>query len=102
MFWARPVVMLVNEVFSKASVFGETTLDENLFDTGLSKGKRECRAIRWRVVVNIKIIHTDKVHNGKLPVVRDEGGAIEETMVTAIDILLSRREAGVFGISEGI
>ncbi len=46
MLWARPVVMLVNEVFSKASdtVFGETTLDENLFDTGLGKGKRKCRA----------------------------------------------------------
>ena len=53
MFWARPVVMLVNEVFSKASVFGETTLDENLFDTGLGKGKRKCRAVRRRVVVNI-------------------------------------------------
>ena len=53
MFWARPVVMLVNEVFSESSVFGETTLDENLFDTGLGKGKRKCRAIRRRVVVNI-------------------------------------------------
>ena len=26
MFWARPVVMLVNEMFGKSSVFGETTL----------------------------------------------------------------------------
>ena len=90
MFWARPVVMLVNEVFSKSNVFGETTLDENLFDTGLGEGKRKCRAIRWRVVVNIKIIHTDKVHNGKLTVVRDEGGAIEETMIPAINFLFSR------------
>ena len=52
-FWARPILMLINEVFGKSSVFGETTLDENLFDTGLSKGKRKCRAVRRRVVVNI-------------------------------------------------
>ena len=34
---ARPVIKLVNKVFSKAGVLGKTTIDENLFDTGFGE-----------------------------------------------------------------